>query len=210
METIVEIISQHAHNAHWYVFFAILLAGLNVPISIDILILMSAFLAAMIIPEHTVYLFLSCLFGCYFSAWGTYWIGRLLGPQLNRIPWFSRLFNIQRLEKMKKFYERYGLWTLLIGRFIPFGIRNCIFMSSGMSKMNFVKFALMDALACTLWCSIAFLIFYFLGQNYQIIWHYIKAFNLLGFAALSVTVIGIVWYKSRKKSQARKTPTQET
>lgn len=207
MEKIISIISEHAHHAHWYIFFAIILAGFNIPISIDLLILVSAFLAAAIIPEHTVYLFLSCILGCWFSASAAYWMGRLLGPQLCKMPFFSRLFNVQRLEKMKAFYKKYGMRTLIVGRFIPFGVRNCIFMSSGMSKMHFGKFILIDALACTLWCSIAFSIFYFLGQNYQVIWHYLKTFNLFVFGAFSVTVIAIVWYKSRKKTKISKLPT---
>lgn len=207
METIISIITEHAHHAHWYIFLAILLAGLNIPISIDLLILMSAFLAAVIIPEHTAYLFLSCMIGCWLSACMAYWVGRLLGPQLCKIPVVSRLINIQRLEKMKVFYKKYGMRTLILGRFIPFGVRNCIFMSSGMSRVHFGKFILMDALACSLWCSIAFSIFYFLGQHYQIIWQYLKTFNLFVFGAFSVTVIAYVWYKSWKKSKIRKLPT---
>jgi membrane-associated protein len=207
MDKIISIITEHAHHAHWYVFIAILLAGLNIPISIDVLLLLSAFLAAVIIPEHTVYLFLSCVIGCWVSACTAYWVGRLLGPQLCKMRFFSRLFNVQRLEKMKSFYKKYGMRTLIVGRFIPFGVRNCIFMSSGMSRVHFGKFILMDAVACLLWCSMAFSIFYFLGQNYQIIWHYLKTFNLFVFGAFSVAVIVFVWYKSRKKTKIRKLPT---
>jgi membrane protein DedA with SNARE-associated domain len=57
----------------------------------------------------------------------------------------------------------------------------------------------MDALACLVWCSTCFYLFLTLGQNYETIWYYLKAFNLLIFAAFSVTVIGIIWYKGRKK-----------
>jgi membrane protein DedA with SNARE-associated domain len=207
METLISIITEHAHHAHWFVFGAIILAGLNIPISIDLLILLSAFLAAAIIPEHTLYLFLSCMLGCWLSGSLAYWVGRLLGPQLCKMPLISRLINMQRIERMKQFYKKYGMRTLILGRFIPFGVRNCIFMSSGMSKMHFGKFILIDALACSLWCSLAFSIFYFLGHNYQLIWHYLKTFNLLVFGAFSVTVIIFIWYKSRKKSKVSKLST---
>jgi len=202
MNSLITLITEHAHVAHWYVFIAILLAGVNVPICIDLLILMSAFLATMVIPEHALYLFLSCLFGCYFSAWGAYWLGRWLGPRLCSVNWLKRLINVERLHKMKTFYEKYGLRTFLVGRFIPFGVRNCLFMSSGMSKMPFIKFALIDACACTIWCTSLFALFYYLGQNYQIVWHYLKTFNLIIFAAFSVTVIVYLWYKFRRKAQA--------
>jgi membrane protein DedA with SNARE-associated domain len=204
MQKIIEIVTQHAHTAHWYIFAAILLAGVNIPISIDVLILCSAFLAAIVIPEHTFYLFLSCWLGCTFSAWIAYWLGRYLGQKLCRIRWLSRLFNPPRLEKMKAFYEKNAFTTFVVGRFIPFGVRNCLFMSSGMSRMHFGKFALMDTIACTLWCSICFFLFYYLGQNVQTVWQHVKTFNLLIFAAFSVTVIGWVWYKIRKNRQHKK------
>ena len=200
MESLIEIISQHAHHAHWYVFAAIILAGFNIPISTDVLVIASAFMAATVVPEHTLHLYFAILLGCYFSAWCAYWTGRLLGPRLHKLRWFARLIHVERLEKMKKFYEKYGLWTLIIGRFIPFGVRNCIFMSSGMSKMSFTKFALMDALACSIWCSTAFWLFYGLGQSYQMIWDYVKAFNILIFIAFGVTAIGFFWYKKKESS----------
>lgn len=207
METFIEIITQHAPNAHWYVFAAILLAGFNLPFSADILILISAILAATIIPEHTFILFFTILIGCYLSAMCAYWLGRLLGSTLKSKKFFNKLFHPARLEKIKRFYEKHGLWTLVVGRFIPFGVRNCIFMSSGMSKMPFGKFILMDALACTLWCSCAFYLFYTLGQNFDTVWGYLKTFNVLIFAAFSVTVIAFIWYKNRKKLRTSKLST---
>lgn len=52
MESLIEWLLQHAEHAHWYIFVAILLAGFNIPISADILLVMGGFLAATIIPEH--------------------------------------------------------------------------------------------------------------------------------------------------------------
>ncbi len=205
METLLKMISQHAHHAHWFVFGAIILAGFNVPISTDVLIIVSAIMAATIIPEHTFHLYLALVLGCYFSAWCAYWTGRLLGPKLHSWTWFSRIVSRERLEKIKIFYEKYGLWTLILGRFIPFGVRNCIFMSSGMSRLSFGKFALMDALACSLWCSLAFWLFYALGQSYQVIWNYVKVFNTFIFIGFGVTVISFIWYKRRKKTRATNT-----
>jgi membrane-associated protein len=99
---------------------------------------------------------------------------------------------------MRSFHEKHGLWTLIVGRFIPFGVRNCLFMSAGMSKMSFGKFAYRDFIACSLWCCCCFSLFYLLGKNYQVLSHYIKTFNLFIFVAFGVTVIGAIWYKRRK------------
>jgi membrane protein DedA with SNARE-associated domain len=106
---------------------------------------------------------------------------------------------VERLEKIQRFYSKHGLWTLLLGRFIPFGIRNCIFMSSGMSRVSFMKFAFWDLLACLAWSSVSFYCFYLLGQNYHILFSHLKVINMVIFLAFSVTVIGFIWYKRRKK-----------
>ncbi len=207
MDSILEMISRHAPQAHWYIFGAIILAGFNVPFSIDVLLLLGAFLAAAVVPEHTVQLFLSILIGSYISAWCAYWLGRLVGQRLQKRKLFAGVLHPDKLQKIKGFYDKYGMLTLLIGRFIPFGVRNCIFMSSGMSRVHFGKFALMDALASSLWCTICFTLFYLLGQHYQILWNYLKAFNLVIFCAFGVTVIGLIWYKNRKKTHATKVST---
>ena len=199
MESFIQWIIEHAHQAHWLIFPIILIAGLNIPISIDVIILAAAFLAATVVPEHIFWLYLSIFLGCYFSAWLAYWLGRFAGEKLCRYAWFSKLLPQKRLEKTRQFYQKYGFWALLLGRFIPFGVRNCIFMSSGMSRVHFGKFALWDFFACLLWSASTFYFFFALGQNYQLVWHTVKTFNILIFVAFSVTLIAFIWYKRRKK-----------
>src|SRR5262245_40749867 len=97
MEYLTEFISHHAHNPHWYIFIAVILAGFNMPFSADILILVAAVLAATIVPENTWILFGSILTGCYLSAMCAYWLGRLLGSTLTKTRFFSRLFHPNRL-----------------------------------------------------------------------------------------------------------------
>lgn len=201
MEFLKEMICQHASQAHWYLFIAILLAGFNIPISADVLVLIAALLAATIIPENTWTLFIWLLIGCYLSAMCAYWVGRLAGAKLSQWKWFNKTLPPSRLASMQTYYEQHGLLTLIIGRFIPFGVRNCIFMASGMSRLSFKKFILMDALACSLWYSTSFYLFFTLGQNFETLWHYLKTFNLFIFVGFSVTVIALIWYKRRKKAK---------
>jgi hypothetical protein len=60
------------------------------------------------------------------------------------------------MDKVKKFYEKKGVFAFIIGRFIPFGVRNALFMSSGMSRLPFYQFVLWDAIACAAWSSICY------------------------------------------------------
>jgi len=44
-------------------------------------------------------------------------------------------------------------------------------------------------------------VFYLIGQNFHAIWGAVKTFNLVIFAAFSVTVIAIFWYKLKKRKR---------
>ncbi|NDD58439.1 MAG: DedA family protein [Chlamydiae bacterium] len=201
MENLVEFVTSNADKAHWFIFFGLLLAGLNLPVSIDLVMVISAILAASFVPENKYLIFTSVLFGCIFSAWIAYFLGRFLGDRLVKLPFFAKLLSTQRVNKLKKFYQKYGVLTFIVGRFIPFGVRNCIFMTSGISKMPFKTFALRDVLACTIWATTSFSLFYLLGQNFETIWNSVKTFNIIIFSAFSVTVIILIWYKLKKKSK---------
>jgi len=204
IESISAFILANASHAHWFVFGALILAGANIPISADLMILLSAVLAASFIPEHTTHLYLCVLCGCCLSAWVAYWLGRGLGPKIIAHKWLGKIFSQARVNKMENFHKKYGFFALVLGRFIPFGVRNCIFFSSGMSKIHFGKFALMDSVACFIWSTSLFTLFYKLGQNYQALYHYSKLLNLVIFSVFGVTIIGIVWYKKRKDARAKK------
>ncbi len=202
MDNLIVWITEHAQHAHWFIFIAILLAGFNIPISADVLIVGAAVLAATLIPQHIWHLYLAIFLGCYFSAWIAYWCGRLLGTRLSRFRWFQKFFPAERIEKIQKFYNRHGLWTLIVGRFIPFGVRNCIFMSSGISRVSFFRFALQDLPACLIWSSLSFYLFYSLGKNFHTLVAHLKIVNVIIFLAFGVTVITLLWYKRRKKTVA--------
>jgi membrane protein DedA with SNARE-associated domain len=197
MDTIVQFFFDHAPHAHWIVFGALMLAGLNVPISEDVMIIVSAVLAATVVPENTAHLFLGVFLGCYLSDWVSYWIGRKFGPKLLSIKWFAKTVSQKRLAAIHNYYEKYGFWTLVIGRFIPFGVRNCLFLSAGVGKMHFGKFLLSDGIACILSNSILFTLAYHAGKNYEALLQFVKTFNISLFVLFLVSIIGVIWYKGR-------------
>lgn len=189
MEHLLTFIQNHAEHAHFFLFALALLAGLNVPISIDLLMIAGATLAATILPQNLYLLFFSLFLGCVLSAWIAFFLGRLLGSKLMSKKW---------MLKVQAFYQKRGPIALVLGRFIPFGVRNALYMSSGMSKLPFARFALWDGLACLLWSVLSFSLYYAVGKNIDTLHSHVKSANIAIFGAFSVTVIGIIWYKKRK------------
>lgn len=203
MSYFINFIFEHAAHAHWIIFGSLILAGFNLPISEDFMIIISAILASSIIPKHTFILFASVFFGAYISDWMVYWIGRLLGMKLFKIKWFKKTFPKKKLAKVKLFYKKYGFYTLLVGRFIPFGVRNCLFFTAGMTRMNLVKFAISDGIAC--FCSNIFLfsIAYSIGKNYHALFTYLKKVNIFIFVFFIFTIIAFFCYYKKKKKKLK-------
>ena len=200
LETISEFMITHQNYAHWLIFGSILLAGFNFPVSIDVVMICSALLASRIIPQNMYVLFGFTLAGCIVAAWIAYWLGRLLGPKITKLPILKVAVTQERIDKTKHFYQKYGMLAFIVGRFIPFGVRNCMFMSSGLSRMSFKKFCLYDGIACTLWATTAFTLFYFACARCDALISGLKTFNIVIFSVFALAVISLVWYKKRKKT----------
>ncbi len=167
MDSYVTFICEYAPTAPWIIFGLLLLAGFCLPISEDLLLLTGGALASSCAPEHIPALFIWTFFGCWLSAWEAYWIGRLLGPKLYQIRLFGRLLPPHRVERLHEYYERFGVFTFIVGRFIPGGARNALFMTSGLGKMPFLKFIIRDGFACLISSTTLFYLGYKLGENFK-------------------------------------------
>lgn len=200
METIISWIAAHASIAHFVFFGLLMLAGLCVPISEDLVIISSATLASTTVPENTGLLFAAVFLGSYLSDWEAYAIGRFGGRRLLATRWFSRHISPTRIDRLSSFYERYGFWTLLFGRFIPFGVRNALFITAGLGRMPFLRFCLADGIACLVSNILLFSAAYWLGSHSDLLLAFLQKMHvaLLIIGAI-IASIGIVWYKSKKK-----------
>ena len=81
-------------------------------------------------------------------------VGYVLGRKIGR-PYFQRR-NSKRMQKMlaksERFYEKYGWWSVVIARYIPW-IRTFVPPIAGTVKMNYYKFLTANALGALLWGS---------------------------------------------------------
>jgi membrane-associated protein len=202
---IIGLIYKYPHQAHWIIFFALILAGFNIPISEDLMLVTSGVLASAFVPENTFKLWAAVFIGAYISDAIAYWTGRLLGPKLLTMKFFSKFLKQERIDKMHAFYEKWGFLAFLVGRFVPFGVRNCLFISAGMGHMSFPKFLLMSGFASLISTTTAFYIAYTFGKHYEVLLDYLKTFDvaiIIVISASVLAVIGFIWYK--KRSNAKK------
>ncbi|PKL40880.1 MAG: DedA family protein [Spirochaetae bacterium HGW-Spirochaetae-1] len=187
MELLATILTNAAPYVHFISFALLVLAGFSFPISEDLVFIISASIAATIIPENTYYIFAGCFLGAYSSDIVAYAIGRYAGgrilasSRLYKIKFFNKNFSKERLGKLEMYFDKYGSKTLFFGRFVPFGVRNMLFMTAGLIKMKFKKFLLIDFIALVCTSSILFYLGYSFGENYRIIFPYLNRYKILIF-----------------------------
>ena len=79
-------------------------------------------------------------------------VGYVLGRKIGR-PYFQRR-NSKGMQKMlarsERFYEKYGWWSVVIARYIPW-VRTFVPPIAGTVKMNYYKFLSANALGAFLW-----------------------------------------------------------
>ncbi|MBU1535867.1 DedA family protein [Myxococcota bacterium] len=164
------------------------------------------FLSAYLAKDHPhliLWFFAGVFLGAYISDLISYWVGRILGGKLMSSRFAPKALNRENIDKVNGFYTKYGMLTLILGRFIPFGVRNVLFMTAGLSHMNFGKFAFADFVACMISNVVYFTLYYLYGQA---VVAYIKKSNIVIFsiAALIVVVfIGMRIYKKRRAANAQ-------
>jgi membrane-associated protein len=108
--------------------------------------------------------------------------GKWLGPKLFDKP-DARIFKRSYLDKSNAFYEKYGLWAFITGRFLPV-IRTIIPMLAGASGISWGRFSYLNVIGAVIWIGSLTPIGYFLGKAYPQLINY-SIYLLLGFIVLA-------------------------
>lgn len=78
-----------------------------------------------------------------------YGIGYRAGPVVFDKP-NSRIFRPEFVTRSSRFFERFGSWTIIIGRFVPV-VRTIATVMAGVARMKFATYALYSAIGGILW-----------------------------------------------------------
>jgi len=190
-----------------YISFGLLmLSGMSFPISEDIVFIISASIAATVAPHNLYYIFAGCFLGAYLSDIMAYSIGRyglkriLFSPILVRLKIVNPEKLRERIEVLTGYFAAYGGKTLFFGRFIPFGMRNAIFMTCGLIRMHPGKFMLIDLWRRDLHSAILFSLGYTFGNNYDVIFPYLSRYKFV-LAGLIISVLAVIIVRNALKKR---------
>jgi membrane protein DedA with SNARE-associated domain len=133
-----------------------------------------------------------------------YMLGRLLGPEITKVPMIGTHINKDRLEKTHQYFEKYGVWVVAIGRLFA-GIRGAMVLTAGTIRYTFWHFLLADGAAAVvsggLFMALGFWIRKRAGSLDQIS-EDIKKYQLYVLAGIVVLVLAFVlwqWWKNKRR-----------
>jgi len=124
----------------------------TLPDKLNVIFVLLAFFAGSVIGDNT-----------------GYWTGRTMGKKLfNRED--SRVFKPSRVAKAHAFFEKYGVKTVVLARFVPI-VRTFAPLVVGAAEMPYSRFLPFSILGGALWISSMVLAGYFLGTMIEQYFH---------------------------------------
>ncbi len=111
----------------------------------------------------------------------------------------SRFFKIEYLERGNRFYNRYGLWAFILGRFLPV-IRTLVPMIAGASKYSFKRFLIFNLTGALTWIGTLVPLGYFVGKVYPDIIHYSIYILVIFIIIASTPMLKIFFSRNNSKN----------
>lgn len=133
------------HFTYLALVLLMLAAGLGLPMSEDLVLLVVGYLASTGIVDPWVTLaigYASVLAG----DWMIFRMGRRFGPALTTHPLTQRMFPPHRLARLERHYARWCTLTVVIARHVA-GLRAPAFALAGAGKMSERRFLIADGLS---------------------------------------------------------------
>jgi membrane-associated protein len=163
-------------------------------------------LMAKTLPDklNIIYILIAFFFGSIIGDSTGYWTGRYMGKKLfNRED--SWIFKPSRVEKAKLFFEKHGVKTVILARFMPI-VRTFAPIVVGASEMPYSKFLPFSILGAFLWIFGMVLSGYFLGGIVESTFG-IKLENHIEKVVIVVVILSLLppvfeYLKSRKEKSA--------
>ncbi|MDR1898841.1 MAG: DedA family protein [Treponema sp.] len=169
-------------------FICLILAGLNIPISEDLIIIAGALVSqaddSLLVPT-----LLAIYVGVILSDFLVYFIGTRVRKGAVKNKFAARILSLKLLERIRYCLDKFGVFTFIVCRFIPFGVRNTLFMSSGLFGLPFRLFALYDIIAVAISTNVLFFLVYHFGEEMK---KPIKAAGIILFIFLVSGILALI------------------
>jgi len=160
IDYMLNLLGVYVYLGLWFVVFAETGLAVGFFLPGDSLLVVSGLFAAAG-KLNVAFVLLAFFLGSVLGDSTGYWTGRFMGKTLfNRES--SRIFKPSRVEKAHTFFEKYGVKTVVLARFVPI-VRTFAPLVVGAAEMSYAKFLAFSVIGGLLWISSMVLAGYFLG-----------------------------------------------
>ncbi len=181
-----------AHIPYWPLvcFFLLILAGFNIPISEDAVIILTAGVS---FADHSLLIpnWIALYLGIFLSDIMVYWWGHFISKGMFQFRKIQKKLTPEKIRLVAKTIDDYGFRTFIVCRFIPFGVRNTLWLCTGFVGLPFKKFLLYDSIAAVISCSTLYHLVIFLGEKGSL------TFKITGICLFVAMIIFFVFMMTR-------------
>ncbi|KAA0764553.1 DedA family protein [Bacillus sp. SH5-2] len=147
MELVQQVIADYGYLA---IFLMLLLGIIGVPIPDEVMMTVVGYFTNINVLNYELAILVSFA-GALLGMLISYMIGKKAGrPFIDKYGKWVGLKE-ERMNKVSKWMEKYGPYSLIFGYFIP-GVRHITCYLSGVSKMKLKTYILFAAIGAFLWC----------------------------------------------------------
>lgn len=111
-----------------------------------------------------------------------------------------KFISTEGLEKVEKWFLKYGYWIILVNRFLP-GTRSVISLFAGLSELDIKKTIILATISALVWNSSIIYLGIIFGHNIAIVDNYLSAYSntavILTCAVILFFILKYFWKKKR-------------
>ena len=194
--TLAELLQRFTYPA---ILLLLSAAGLGVPISEDLVLLIAGALASQGVTRYVPTLLVG-YFGVIFGDGLIYHWGKKLGPAAYEHRLVRKVISRERAGKLHSHFARHGFWTVVVGRHMP-GLRAPVFFLAGASGVRFATFLIADMLSAAVTVPAVVTLGYLFGEHLDDIRRTLHEVNWM-IAGAALLGVGVWWFL-RKRRQRR-------
>lgn len=112
---------------------------------------------------NVVLVLLTCISAAFIGNTVNYFVGQFFGEKILSTTFFKKIIKPEQLEKSRAFFEKHGVVSIVLARFIPI-VRTIVPFIAGVSEMTWKKYTLYNIIGAVLWVSIFVVVGYLFGN----------------------------------------------
>jgi membrane protein DedA with SNARE-associated domain len=183
---------------YWAVAVALLLENAGIPLPGETVLLLASFAAysqrELSLPWIIVVATVAATLGDNLG----YALGHYGGPPLlSRYQSFFRIRD-KTVARGENLFARFGAVTVFFARFV-FGMRIIAGPMAGVLRMPWRKFLIFNFLGAVVWVTVISGVGYLFGQNWGLLEHYLKRFDV-ALAIVAALAVAFWWWRQRREN----------